>query len=67
MYVCYVIIYVTGFLNRGLPHTSKFLRSKNHSFMIKQDTSLKLLHFLSYFSALNCANCNSITLTNLKL
>jgi len=35
-------IYVTGFAKRGLPHTSNFIKLKDHNFVIKIYMKLKL-------------------------
>ena len=44
--------YVTGFLKRGLPHTSNSINLEDHNLVIKRHTKLKLSPAIIYPSML---------------
>ena len=49
------VLYVTGFVKRGLPHTSNSMSFENHTFVFKKDTKL------NFFPSINLCWCSLLT------
>ena len=62
-----VAIYVTGFVKRGLPHTSNSMNLEDCNLGFKAHKSCNFLYLLTYDGTLCCSNFKGMAVFNLKL